>query len=824
MFRHVFAMVCCILFNTGQCYDTDNDIIGPEKLISSPGEFPLPRRLSHACPKKKSYRYNNKQNGGCRWCIAGRYQNINNYKCPEGSNNGGGKKPSNPHTNCHCPECAVGYYAAAGSQENCKACLIGQYADATRATACKLCPIRTFADESALSKCKDCLPGYHQDVPGNSACKPCLAGKVGISPKLENCELCQPGFYQDQNAQVACKPCPSGRFNIDANQASCSDCPKGKFQDEPGKNGCKDCNPGYYNPGDIVVGANCKECPVNRYETALGQTECKQCAAGKRNVLTGQTACENCPVGRSNSVQGTNCNICAAGKYQPATTQLTCVQCPAGYVRATSVENNFYALCARRYCNSHAACKTATCLGVACALDSQSIAIWNYFNALSASDKLAQHLYDPHICNGEQCDYCVAGKVQPAVEQLNCVDCAAGKFQPATKASGCTICPLGWAITTTGATTCVKCIQGYYADEPSLLSACKACPVGWKGTVVEAATTSDTCVTCAAGKFAGPTSGQSVCQDCDVGFFLPEGNVGLLNACLECSAASTTGQSICPGCAAGKKGYQAVNTCVDCPNGYWAGGGDKDDCTVCPEGWSTTGYMTWTLTINSATITESQNVVVTQNGATGTLATALTGANVETVTVTAAVGQVFGTNNDLVIDAGETETTVLATDVTEATSAGAKFCEECPVGRYSYLIEPRASIDLTCKLCPQGYFGIGLAATSQGLGCKPCAKGFWSATDGANHVSACKACESGKYSNVPHRTEDCESCAKGQFSSLPAATEQCKVCPEGYSQSDTASANCNPCLPYVCFVLFFFLSFNGFLFQRLTFFYFCLQW
>jgi len=79
------------------------------------------------------------------------------------------------------------------------------------------------------------------------------------------------------------------------------------------------------------------------------------------------------------------------------------------------------------------------------------------------------------------------------------------------------------------------------------------------------------------------------------------------------------------------------------------------------------GYMTWTMTINAATITKSQGVVVTQSGATGTLTTALTGAGT-TVTITSAIGQVFDTNDDLVIDSAGTPTTVLAADVTNAAS------------------------------------------------------------------------------------------------------------------------------------------------------------
>jgi hypothetical protein len=80
------------------------------------------------------------------------------------------------------------------------------------------------------------------------------------------------------------------------------------------------------------------------------------------------------------------------------------------------------------------------------------------------------------------------------------------------------------------------------------------------------------------------------------------------------------------------------------------------------------GYMTWTITINSATIIEAQGVIVTQGGATGTLATALTGTGIVKVVITSAMGQTFNTASNLVIDSAGTPTTVLATDVTNAAS------------------------------------------------------------------------------------------------------------------------------------------------------------
>jgi len=82
------------------------------------------------------------------------------------------------------------------------------------------------------------------------------------------------------------------------------------------------------------------------------------------------------------------------------------------------------------------------------------------------------------------------------------------------------------------------------------------------------------------------------------------------------------------------------------------------------------GYMTWTMTIASASWTAGVGTTVTQTGSTssvGTLSVELTGAATTTITIRSAVGQVFNTNADLVIG-GSGAVTVAENNLVSAAS------------------------------------------------------------------------------------------------------------------------------------------------------------
>ena len=88
----------------------------------------------------------------------------------------------------------------------------------------------------------------------------------------------------------------------------------------------------------------------------------------------------------------------------------------------------------------------------------------------------------------------------------------------------------------------------------------------------------------------------------------------------------------------------------------------------------TNGPVTWTLTINSATLTLVPGTTVTQTSqaGVGTIKTAVNNFATVTIEIESAIGQVFDAAADVVIDVGGTVVTILATDVTAATSTTAK--------------------------------------------------------------------------------------------------------------------------------------------------------
>jgi hypothetical protein len=81
------------------------------------------------------------------------------------------------------------------------------------------------------------------------------------------------------------------------------------------------------------------------------------------------------------------------------------------------------------------------------------------------------------------------------------------------------------------------------------------------------------------------------------------------------------------------------------------------------------GYATWTMTINTQTLDLDQGVLVTQSSQSGTgrLAVALTGVPTQQIIITAALGQVFDTGANLILNSGEVA--ILASAITDASVA-----------------------------------------------------------------------------------------------------------------------------------------------------------
>ena len=88
--------------------------------------------------------------------------------------------------------------------------------------------------------------------------------------------------------------------------------------------------------------------------------------------------------------------------------------------------------------------------------------------------------------------------------------------------------------------------------------------------------------------------------------------------------------------------------------------------------------LTWTITINEATLTLVAGTTVTQTSqsGTGTIHTAVSNAATTTIIIASADGQVFDITANLVIDVAGTLVTILAEDVTAATDAKAIACTD----------------------------------------------------------------------------------------------------------------------------------------------------
>ena len=250
------------------------------------------------------------------------------------------------------------------------------------------------------------------------------------------------------------------------------------------------------------------------------------------------------------------------------------------------------------------------------------------------------------------------------------------------------------------------------------------------------------------------------------------------------------------------------------------------------------GYMTWTFTINAATLTEAQDVAVVQatgGGATGTLTTALTGTSITTITVTSAIGQTFDTSVNLVVGS----TTIKAADVTAVSSStmpnavgtlrtvlrgnrvedvliecasGVKFdaSNDLVLGNLPMIlvVDVTASIHgahiintnlfthqvykFFCKNCGDGTSTDGPGALQDSECSVMCPKGTFSSDNG------CSKCLAGRYQDDTKRTL-CKPCSAGRYSTETGleSNDQCSLCPQSwYSQlEDEESSNlgCTKC-------------------------------
>jgi hypothetical protein len=126
---------------------------------------------------------------------------------------------------------------------------------------------------------------------------------------------------------------------------------------------------------------------------------------------------------------------------------------------------------------------------------------------------------------------------------------------------------------------CKSCEVGKHFDTPSTL--CVDCKLSHYQD--EIGSTSATCKICNAGQFT-PQKGQAACKQCSAGLYLDDPRRGRFK-CLTCTTPnSPRGAVKCFGCGLGRFGYFR-EACNDCPQGWFAEGGDKKSCKECPAGF-----------------------------------------------------------------------------------------------------------------------------------------------------------------------------------------------------------------------------------------------
>ena len=247
---------------------------------------------------------------------------------------------------------------------------------------------------------------------------------------------------------------------------------------------------------------------------------------------------------------------------------------------------------------------------------------------------------------------------------------------------------------------------------------------------------------------------------------------------------NSQGATSCKSCVAGQfQGDQNATVCHDCPTGYSASGNanvkclpceagsfgseKSKDCQLCSKGQYRQSKKDdeWTFTITMQDITASAGVAVTQTVSgvvvTGTLNTALTGANTKTMVVANTTGGSFITTTDVVIGTGGTAITIANSTITNA-------------GK----ITPTDST--TCVVCPKGYYQEDEGQAS----CLPCIPGSFMNVTGALE---CFMCDENFKSKEPGSTE-CFACGTGKRSSEGSAV--CNDCQPG--EAGTPCSKCDP--------------------------------
>ena len=260
-----------------------------------------------------------------------------------------------------------------------------------------------------------------------------------------------------------------------------------------------------------------------------------------------------------------------------------------------------------------------------------------------------------------------------------------------TGASACLSCPVGFVQLQTGQSKCEECLAGSY-----------------RGTTDNA---DEACVPCAPGYYQ-EDAGQGQCFPCiPSSFNAVPGRSEPCSSCAKNTFSNTPNATSCNACGIGETAEKGSAKCSRCGAGRYGSG-----CESCIKGRYRQSKKDdeWTFTITTQDITAIAGVAVTQTVSglvvTGTLKTALTGADIETIVVAATTGGSFIATTDIVIGNGGSAITIAHSTITNAgkiTPTDPTTCVGCPKGYYQ-----GDKGQASCLPCIPGEYNDAIAQTT----------------------------------------------------------------------------------------------------------------
>jgi hypothetical protein len=750
----------------------------------------------------------------CSFCSPGKYAAIGGFSA--------------------CSDCPLNTISTAVSQTSCQACAAGTYTLREGSSTFCMCPAGmqpSVSNYTPSSRCEACEPGFYQPINETEGqngldifCMPCEPGKYGAVGSLSACSDCPLNTISTAVSQTSCQACAAGTYTLREGSSTFCMCPAGmqpSVSNYTPSSRCEACLPGFYQPINEIGEQNrpnifCMPCEPGTYNAKKQQAICTQCPIGKYEPALGSTGCIDCGPystttnnSKQNSAADCKCLSGAARSFQQGTTGVAdCILCPAGFYQPEVGQDCIG--CPQHKTNIDSGSTACDyCIGGAFAI------MHNNSNSNNNGTII-------------ECDLCKPGSYQSSIahQQTFCMQCPAGTFSNLSGAAYCKMCSPNFYAGAIGSTECsicpthsntigleksttCTCDLGYYYDYHSEYGAsCIACPYGYFQDVQGAS-----CKACGKGTY-NSIAGSSACSGCASGTFASDGG---LSACVSCPINTTSSYFFsylllslslpftiteCKPCEDQSYTLQEGSLFCICPAGTYPLNNEYHDqssillflhrCHPCDAGF----YQPYD---EGASLTLPDNSIQCD------------------ICEPGKYSQSEGSSSCMLCDIGKyasgwgsancTECGPFETTLHRGQTSGdeckcipgstldflGKSCIPCPIGFYQNDSDSR-----DCLACT-GYF-TNLAAGS--TTCDSCLAGsllFFSTPDVKSYNNSassteCKPCRPGFYQPESQQTQ-CLQCPAGSFSNTAGST-YCSLCEQNSFASVDGSAGCLPCPPY----------------------------